>query len=154
METNLHSEATLAPWTMALSHGTLEVRDIDKSRRFYSEFLGLETVKRGTLALWVRCGGGWMVACICMGERAKALPISSRWCLDMKTEEDVDAAYEAAQELKDEYGIKEIMPIARTSANSNFCLQDTDGNWWEITYRSERLYDRSFEVGQRSELRG
>ncbi|MBN9085121.1 MAG: hypothetical protein BGP06_19945 [Rhizobiales bacterium 65-9] len=146
METNLHSEAIHAPWTMALSHGTLEVRDIDKSRRFYSEFLGLETVRRGMPALWVRCGGGWMVACICMGERAKALPISSRWCLDMTTDEDVNAAYQAAQKLKEEYGIRDILPIARTSASSSFCLQDIDGNWWEIAHRSERLYDKSFEL--------
>ena len=66
-------------WTLSLSHGTLEVRDITASRRFYSEFLGLETVQRGNVAIWIRCGGGWMVACVCTGDKAQPLPIDIRW---------------------------------------------------------------------------
>jgi hypothetical protein len=69
-------------WTLALSHGTLECKEIEPTRRFYSEFLGLETLRRGDLAIWFRCGGGWMVASVCTSEKQVSLPIESRWCLD------------------------------------------------------------------------
>lgn len=138
------TEGATAPWTLSLSHGTLECRDIVKSRRFYSDFLGLETVQRGDVAVWVRCGGGWMVACVCTGDQAKPLPIEVRWCLDMRTSDEVDAARAAAVRYKDEYGIKDVLPVEGGRDGRSFCLQDLDGNWWEIAHRPGRLYDQAF----------
>lgn len=39
-----------------LSHGTLECYDLNKSRLFYEEFLGLECVRHALPALAIRCG--------------------------------------------------------------------------------------------------
>jgi hypothetical protein len=138
------SDNATRDWTLSLSHGTLEMRELAPSRRFYAEFLGLETVQRGDVAVWVRCGGGWMVACVCTGERAQALPIDVRWCLDMATSEEVDAAHAAALEKQAEFNIREIRPIEEDEVGRSFCLQDLDGNWWEIGYRPGRLFDSIF----------
>lgn len=134
-------------WTLALSHGTLECRDLDATRRFYAEFLGLETVRRGEIALWFRCGGSWMVASVCTGEKQEALPIDSRWCLDMASADEVDAAHEAATRLAQTYGIQEVLPVERDGARRSFCLRDLDGNWWEICYRGAGLFDDVFGDG-------
>jgi len=40
-----------------VSHGTLESYDIDKSRKFYEEFLGLELVQTSPRSLMIRPGG-------------------------------------------------------------------------------------------------
>lgn len=136
--------AKAGAWTVALSHGTLECRDLDATRRFYAEFLGLETVRRGEIALWFRCGGSWMVASVCTGEKQEALPIESRWCLDMASADEVDAAHDAATRLAPTYGIQDVLPVERDGARRSFCLRDLDGNWWEICYRAERLYDDVF----------
>ena len=131
-------------WTLSLSHGTIECRELDPSRRFYRDFLGLETVKRGDMAIWFRCGGGWMVASVCTGEKQVALPIESRWCLDMTTADEVDAAHEAATRLADSYGITEVRPVEVAGDRRSFCLRDLDDNWWEVAYRPGRLYDEVF----------
>jgi catechol 2,3-dioxygenase-like lactoylglutathione lyase family enzyme len=141
--TNASLENTVH-WTLSLSHGTLEMRELEPSRRFYADFLGLETVKRGDVAVWVRCGGGWMVACVRTGERAQALPIDIRWCLDMASAEEVDAAHAAAHARKAEFNIRDIRPIEVDEVGRSFCLQDLDGNWWEIGYRPGRLFDDLF----------
>ena len=140
------STEAVAPWTLALSHGTLETRNIAKARRFYNDFLGLETVQRGDIAVWFRCGGGWMVAGVKTGDAMLTLPSDVRWCLDMATSEEVDAAHEAALRLADEYGIQEVRPIATEGNQKSFQLADMDGNWWEICYRPERLFDSIFDA--------
>lgn len=132
-------------WTLALSHGTVECKDIDVSRRFYRDFLGLETVRRGDMAIWFRCGGGWMVASVGTGEKQESLPIEARWCLDMASAEDVTNAHAYAHRLKDEFHIQEILPIEEKKGRRMFCLKDLDGNWWEIGFHPGRLYDAVFE---------
>lgn len=132
-------------WTLSLSHGTIECRDLDATQRFYHEFLGLETVLRGRMAVWFRCGGGWMVACVCTGERQHALPIDSRWCLDMTHDEDVDSAHRAATEFAKSYGIREIRPIEQVGNRRAFFLRDLDDNWWEICHRPGHLFDDLFD---------
>ena len=130
--------------TMSLSHGTLETRDLAKARRFYNEFLGLETVQRGDMAIWFRCGGGWMVAAVKTGDSMLPLPPDVRWCLDMATEAEVLDAHEAAHRLRDEYGMTDIRPITREGDQTGFLLCDMDSNWWEICHRPGRLFDSVF----------
>lgn len=133
-----------APWTLSLSHGTLETRDLAGARRFYNEFLGLETVQRGEMAIWLRCGGGWMVACVKTGDSMLALPPDVRWCLDMETADQVQDAHEAATRLKDEYGMTEITPVTQSGDQTSFLICDLDRNWWEICHRPGRLFDSVF----------
>jgi catechol 2,3-dioxygenase-like lactoylglutathione lyase family enzyme len=38
-----------------MSHGTMEVYKLSESRRFYEEFLGVETVRHSVGAMAVRC---------------------------------------------------------------------------------------------------
>ena len=130
--------------TLSLSHGTLETRDLVAARRFYDEFLGLETVQRGEMAIWLRCGGGWMVAAVRTGDSMLPLPPSVRWCLDMATAGEVEEAHAAALRLKDEYGMQEVQDVTRDGGQTGFLLRDMDSNWWEICHRPGRLFDEVF----------
>ena len=40
-----------------LSHGTLESKNLDKTREFYTEFLGLEVVRTSPISILIRLGG-------------------------------------------------------------------------------------------------
>src|ERR1700689_3744126 len=40
-----------------LSHGTLESKDLDFTRRFYEEFMGFEVIRPAKISLWIRLGG-------------------------------------------------------------------------------------------------
>ena len=134
-----------ADWTVALSHGTLETKNLDAARRFYAEFLGLETVRRGELAVWVRCGGGWMVACVNTGENMQPPPPDIRWCLDLASADELQSAHADAVRLQAEYGMQEVLPIKTEGTQSSFLISDVDGNWWEICHRPGRLFDHVFE---------
>lgn len=130
--------------TLSLSHGTLETRDLVAARRFYNEFLGLETVQRGEMAIWLRCGGGWMVAAVMTGDTMLPLPPEVRWCLDMATAVEVEEAHAAALRLQDDYGMQEIRPVTHDGDQTGFLLRDMDSNWWEICHRPGRLFDGVF----------
>ena len=43
--------------TRFLSHGTLGSRDLERTRKFYTEFLGLEAVRTSKVSLLIRLGG-------------------------------------------------------------------------------------------------
>lgn len=47
-----------------LSHGTLESTDLDFSRKFYEEFLGLEVVRTSPISLMVWLGGENTIAVV------------------------------------------------------------------------------------------
>ena len=43
--------------TTFLSHGTLGSKDLDATRKFYEEFLGLKVIRTSTVSLMIRLGG-------------------------------------------------------------------------------------------------
>ena len=58
-DTDIDTDSTVQPAlrTRFLSHGTLGSRDLEQTRKFYVEFLGLETVRTSNISLLVRLGG-------------------------------------------------------------------------------------------------
>src|SRR5450432_2859507 len=71
-----------------LSHGTLESADIDKSRRFYEEFLGLEVVQTSKISLMIRLGNTNTIAVV-YSPRRKAMTMLNHNGLDVATREEV-----------------------------------------------------------------
>ena len=47
-----------------LSHGTLESFDLEKTRHFYTDFLGLEVVRTSPISLIIRLGGTNTIAVV------------------------------------------------------------------------------------------
>jgi len=54
-----------------LSHGTLESRDLEFSRRFYEEFMGFEVIRTSKVSLWIRLGGNNIYAVVQVMEGQK-----------------------------------------------------------------------------------
>ncbi len=54
-----------------LSHGTLESKDLDFTRRFYEEFMGFEVIRPAKIALWIRLGGNNIYAVVQVMEGRK-----------------------------------------------------------------------------------
>ena len=131
-----------------LSHGTLGVIDLAQSKRFYTEFLGLDCVRHTERGLNLRKGGYWSVVCLEIGDKVQATKLYNHWGLDVASRDEVDAAYAAALRLKDEYGIRRVNKIQISHGDYTFKLQDRDGNWWEIQYIEEPMkYDKRFARG-------
>ncbi len=139
------TEPLIRPRT--LSHGTLEMVDIEKSKKFYKEFLGLDVVQHRPFALNIRKGGYWVIVCLQAGEKTRPLGVRNHWGIDVETRADVDRAHALAHEHKEKYGIRKIARIRDEDRAYAFYLEDLDHNWWEIECVEDDKYNKRFEVG-------
>jgi len=76
-----------------LSHGTLESRDLQASRRFYEEVLGLEVIQHAPIAMTIRHGSNHTYVVV-LTNHSKEMHILNHNGLDVGSEEEVCTAYE------------------------------------------------------------
>jgi catechol 2,3-dioxygenase-like lactoylglutathione lyase family enzyme len=124
------------------------------TRKFYEEFLGLEVVRHAPPGMVFRCGLRFHVVCLEVGNKVHPLTLMNHWGLDVETKEEVDRAHARALELKDRYGIKQVLPIEMQHGVYSFYLEDQDYNWWEIQHYDGYLHDDFFDFGDRFDENG
>jgi catechol 2,3-dioxygenase-like lactoylglutathione lyase family enzyme len=130
-----------------LSHGTLESSDIEKSKRFYQEFLGLEVVQTSKISLMIRLGNTNTIAVV-YSPRHKAMTMLNHNGLDVATREEVDQAYEIVMAEKDKWGITKVTKPVDQHGTRSFYLVDQDENWWDILSNPEGGYSWMFNKGR------
>ncbi|HEX7784439.1 MAG TPA: VOC family protein [Sphingobium sp.] len=121
-----------------LSHGTIEVRDLAATRRFFENFLGLKVIQPLPVAIYADGGGGWQLVCVRSGLKMKKQSRHNRFCLHVESEAMVKQAQVAAEQLRDQYDIREVGPIEQVDGAIRFILQDLNNVWWEISARTKR----------------
>ncbi len=131
-----------------LSHGTIECSDMVATRRFLSEFLGLDIHRPVKEAQYMYKGGPWTVVCVCVdGGDAKDQTQDNLFKLAVATAAEVDQAHDAAVRLKDQFGIRKVDAVKETKGMRTFRLQDLNSTWWEIANMSLAHYDDLFDRG-------
>ncbi len=131
-----------------LSHGTIECSDMVATRRFLSEFLGLDIHRPVKEAQYMYKGGPWTVVCVCVdGGDAKDQTQDNLFKLAVATAAEVDQAHDAAVRLKDQFGIRKVDAVKETKGVRAFRLQDLNSTWWEIANMSLAHYDDLFDRG-------
>ncbi len=136
-----------------LSHGTITCRDLDASRRFYEEFLGLDVVQHTARGVMLRKGGYCAIVCLEVGDHVKPVDRQHHWGIDLDSREAVDRALELAHQYKDEYDIRQISRITTHHGGYSFYFRDRDDNYWEFQYvgsgqlDGEGKYDRYYTRG-------
>jgi catechol 2,3-dioxygenase-like lactoylglutathione lyase family enzyme len=130
-----------------LSHGTLECYDLNDTRRFYEEFLGLETARHAPIGMAVRLGLKFHVICLEVGNTLHPVSVGNHWGVDVASAALVDEAYENALKYREKYDIREIAPPTQQHGAYSFYLNDLDHNWWEVQYIPDFLHDDLFEFG-------
>jgi catechol 2,3-dioxygenase-like lactoylglutathione lyase family enzyme len=129
-----------------ISHATLDSPDIERSRRFYEEFLGLEVIRTSHKSLMLRLGGNNTIAVVRV-PKAAPRTIFAHNGLDVTTRAEVDECYRLVVEQKDKWGLTEIMQPADLHGTYSFYFRDMDGNWWEILTNPEGGYSWMFKKG-------
>jgi len=129
-----------------LSHGTLESRDVEKTRKFYEECLGIETVRTSPISLMVRLGGNNTIAVV-QNERKAKMSLLAHNGLDVPTREDVDHCHRTLEELQEKWGIKQITRPSDQHGTYSFYFCDLDDNWWEILTNPPGGYSWMFTQG-------
>ena len=139
--------SVIKPYVM--SHGTLEVYNLQASRRFYEEFLGFECVRHAIPAMVIRCGLKFHIVCVEVGDQLKPVNLLNHWGVDVGSRAEVDRCWQAANEQKDKYGIRKVLPIADQHGVYSFYLVDLDHNWWEVQSYDGFQHDDMFDFGDR-----
>src|SRR5437762_2419313 len=80
---------------LVLTHGTLEIRDVQKSMHFYRDFLGMSTVQHVPRGCRISLGGDLYIICL-EARSAYEMPQLYHWGLDTASKEDVDRWHQRA----------------------------------------------------------
>ncbi len=139
--------SVIKPYVM--SHGTLEVYNLKASRRFYEEFLGFECVRHAIPAMVIRCGLKFHIVCVEVGDQLKPVNLLNHWGVDVGSRAEVDRCWKSANDLKEKYGIRKVLPIADQHGVYSFYLVDLDHNWWEVQSYEGFQHDDMFDFGDR-----
>lgn len=130
-----------------LSHGTLEAFDLEKTRNFYTEFLGLEVVRTSPISLIIRLGGTNTIAVVQNPKRGGEMPLLNHNGLDVATREDVERCHGVLEANKEKWGITKITRPADQHGTYSFYFSDLDENWWEILTNPAGGYAWMFAQG-------
>ena len=130
-----------------LSHGTLEAYDLDKTRKFYTDFLGLEVVRTSPISLMIRLGGTNTIAVV-HNPKKREMPVLAHNGLDVVAREDVDRCYRTIIEQQEQWGIKRATKPADQHGTYSFYFLDLDDNWWEILTNPKDGYSWMFGKGR------
>jgi len=129
-----------------LSHGTLEGRDLEKTREFYEQCLGLEVVRTSPRSLMIRLGGNNTIAVV-QNPKKPAMPLLNHNGLDVATREDVERCHGVLEANKEKWGITKITRPADQHGTYSFYFSDLDENWWEILTNPAGGYAWMFAQG-------
>jgi catechol 2,3-dioxygenase-like lactoylglutathione lyase family enzyme len=120
----------------ALSHGTMECYDLDRSRQFYREVLGLEVVAPSPSAKphYVKHPATpWYIVSLQVPlSEKKILGPHQRFTLGLESTRAVEEAQRWLKESGKEAGITGLTEISDRNGAVSFMLSDPDSNWWEI----------------------
>ena len=130
-----------------ISHGTLSSRDLEASRRFYEEFLGLEVVRTSPISLMVRLGGQHVYAVVENKRKDRPMDRYYHNGIDVETDAEVDAAWRTCTEQAAKWGLHEIGKPSSRHGTYSFLFWDADDNAWEILSNPRGGYTWIFEQG-------
>ena len=133
--------------TRFFSHATLTSRDLARSRRFYTEFLGLDVVQTSKISLATRLGGDTVIVVVETPAKAE-MSRQNHNGLDVASREEVDRSYALALAQQDQWGIKRVTRPVEQHGTYSFMIVDCDDNWWEILVNPERGYSWMFAKGK------
>ena len=129
-----------------LSHGTLGSKDLAESRRFYEDFLGLEVTQTSKISLMIRLGGDHIYAVV-QNKNSPEMPRINHNGIDVESDQDVDAAYDAVAGGQEHWGLYNISKPVEQHGTYSFHFSDRDQNAWEILSNPKGGYRWIFDLG-------
>jgi catechol 2,3-dioxygenase-like lactoylglutathione lyase family enzyme len=121
----------------ALTHGTIESLDLDRSRQFYREVLGLDVVSPSPSVKphYVKHPETpWYIVSLQVPESdKKILGPNQRFTLAVESISAVSEAHRWLRESGKEVGLTGLTEPEERGGVVSFMLSDPDKNWWEIT---------------------
>jgi len=135
-----------------LSHATLDSKDLDRSRKFYEEFLGFAVVRTSPISLLMQLGGQHSIAVVQMKKKKpdEEMDLLNHNGIDAGNKEDVDRAYQVVMQQAEKWGLHKISKPILQHGTYSFFFWDIDNNCWEILTNPEGGYSWLFEKGDQT----
>ncbi|MGH7851908.1 MAG: VOC family protein, partial [Candidatus Binatia bacterium] len=120
----------------AFTHGTLQCDNVERSRRFYVEVLGLEIAAGFNTAQYIKHPSApWYIVVLQRSPRQYLAPVN-RFTLQVASASEVEEAHREFAAKGESLGITELGKLESTNGGTNFIFSDPDRNWWELTARA------------------
>ena len=120
----------------AFTHGTLQCDNIERSRRFYVEVLGLEIAAGFNTAQYIKHPSSpWYIVVLQRSPRQYLAPVN-RFTLQLGSPNEVEQAHREFAANGNSLGIGKLGKVETTNGTVNFIFSDMDKNWWELTARA------------------
>jgi catechol 2,3-dioxygenase-like lactoylglutathione lyase family enzyme len=117
----------------AFTHGTLQCDDVERSRRFYVEVLGLEIAAGFNTAQYIKHPASpWYIVVLQRHPRQYLAPVN-RFTLQIGSAAEVEQAHREFAMKQNELGISEVGTLENNNGKASFIFSDLDKNWWELT---------------------
>ena len=118
----------------ALTHGTLQCDDLEKTTAFIIGVLGLENAGgMSDRTIYVKHPATpWYIVMLPRKPRQYLAPVN-RFTLELATAAEIDAARQEFVLNKSHLGLNEIGDLERADGKVRFLFSDLDKNWWELT---------------------
>lgn len=130
--------------TTCISHGTLEVNDLQKSRRFYEEVLGLHSFQQSPVSIMVGLGTSHRYVAVAAPQSNPNMEHCFRNRLLFETEAGLLGARKALAALAGSTVSELSGPVEDAYGRLRFEFRDLDRNWWEPYYDPQGEPSRYF----------
>ncbi len=117
----------------AFTHGTLQCDDVERSRRFYVEVLGLEIAAGFNTAQYIKhTSTPWYLVVLQRSPRQYLAPVN-RFTLQLGSAAEVERAHREFTADRRLLNLDELGNLENNNGNTCFIFSDLDKNWWELT---------------------
>lgn len=117
----------------AFTHGTLQCDNIERSRRFYVDLLGLEITAGFNAAQYIKHPATpWYIVVLQRSPRQYLAPVN-RFTLQFASSAEVERAHREFATHENNLGITKLGELGTSDGKTNFIFCDLDKNWWELT---------------------
>lgn len=116
----------------AFTHGTLVAHDLNVSRDFYTNVLGLEVHRFSTVVIYLKHPSTRTFVVCAERKNFKVFSPNFRNTLTVDSKEAVKDAHREFSERGEELGVTELLPLQENNGAASFCFRDPGTNCWEI----------------------
>jgi len=117
----------------AFTHGTLQCDDLERSRRFYTEVLGLEIAAGFSTAQYIKHPASpWYIVILQRKPRQYLAPVN-RFTLQLGSASEIEQAHRDFSTNGAAAGVTDLGKLDSVNGKTSFIFSDPDKNWWELT---------------------
>jgi catechol 2,3-dioxygenase-like lactoylglutathione lyase family enzyme len=115
------------------THGTLACADLEASRRFYIDTLGLEAHQANPNVFYIKHPNSKCYVVCAKRQDFKRFSPNFRFTITVGSKDEVAQAHDGLKGSVKDCGVAELRDVQTSGSVSSFLVSDPDHNWWEVT---------------------